>query len=332
MAFLADREDDELLGGGDEDDDGFAAGPSTGGPVTDFFGDDNDALAFDDGGGGGDDDGMGFGDGGADEMDIDGDDEGVFGGSGGPMGGARGPTVLAPFDPSRQHAGGDGLVMAMVGDKEGGSMMLDYFDQGFKNWAGPEHWKLRRVTKKRECRDKQKASGVLTMRFSGSFPADTMTAAPSGGEIKQRKEKVAFSIDFESDDVPPIKDLFTPAPRSAISMASSRVVAKGRKKASAKAEEPKEDHLLPDDMHFTSRELLTLFLKPKFFLKMRRQRTANDPLPVAEDGEVDGQFWAQAAAYQDGMDGGFDDYDDGSKTFVIWGLCLFLADRVPSHH
>lgn len=33
--------------------------------------------------------------------------------------------------------------------------------------------------------------------------------------------------------------------------------------------------------------------------------------PVAEDGEVDGQFWAQAA--QGGMDGGFDDYDDGSE-------------------
>lgn len=191
MAFLADREDDELLGGGDEDDDGFAPGPSTGGPVTDFFGDDNDALAFDDGGGGGDD-GMGFGDGGADDMDIDGDDEGVFGGSGGPMAGARGPTVLAPFDPSRQHAGGDGLVMAMVGDKEGGSMMLDYFDQGFKNWAGPEHWKLRRVTKKRECGDKQKASCILTVRIVWlvSSGHDDSSTFGQRGQTTQGKSRV----------------------------------------------------------------------------------------------------------------------------------------------
>lgn len=142
MAFLADRDDDD----GGEDDDEPMAGPSSGGgPVADFFGDD-DALAFDDGGGDG-----GFGDGGADDMDVDVDgSEGMFGA----INGGGGSTVLAPFDPTRQLAGGGGTVMAMVGDKEGSSMMLDYFDQGFKNWAGPEHWKLRRVTKKSKSRQR----------------------------------------------------------------------------------------------------------------------------------------------------------------------------------
>lgn len=54
-----------------------------------------------------------------------------------------GPTV--PFDPTKS-TGSNGLVMAM---DDGEAMMLDYFDQGFlKNWAGPEHWKLRRAIKR----------------------------------------------------------------------------------------------------------------------------------------------------------------------------------------
>jgi condensin complex subunit 2 len=41
--------------------------------------------------------------------------------------------------------------MAMMDpDAEGGTM--DYFDKNvLKNWAGPEHWKLRKVIRKREC-------------------------------------------------------------------------------------------------------------------------------------------------------------------------------------
>ncbi|KAI0283714.1 condensin complex subunit 2/barren [Russula aff. rugulosa BPL654] len=47
------------------------------------------------------------------------------------------------FDPraSDEHA----LIMAMTGD--GG--MLDYFDQSLlKNWAGPQHWKLRKAVRR----------------------------------------------------------------------------------------------------------------------------------------------------------------------------------------
>jgi condensin complex subunit 2 len=39
------------------------------------------------------------------------------------------------------------LILAMT--EEEGSGMMDYFDQTFlKNWAGPEHWKLRKVVRK----------------------------------------------------------------------------------------------------------------------------------------------------------------------------------------
>ena len=62
-------------------------------------------------------------------------------------GGPRPVGVYEPFDPRRIPNERD-LVMAMTGaDGEGG--MMDYFDQGFmKNWAGPEHWKLRKPVRK----------------------------------------------------------------------------------------------------------------------------------------------------------------------------------------
>jgi condensin complex subunit 2 len=52
------------------------------------------------------------------------------------------------FDP-RRAPNERALVMAMTnGDGEGG--MLDYFDQSLlKNWAGPEHWKLRKTIRRR---------------------------------------------------------------------------------------------------------------------------------------------------------------------------------------
>ena len=53
-----------------------------------------------------------------------------------------------PFDPSRMPSERD-IIMAMTEAGANGSS-LDYFDQTFlKNWAGPEHWKLRKVVRRR---------------------------------------------------------------------------------------------------------------------------------------------------------------------------------------
>lgn len=73
--------------------------------------------------------------------------------------GSTGPTgdgdtrngQFVPFDPSRAPNERD-LVMAMT-DADGDTGTMDYFDQNFmKNWAGPEHWKLRKVARRSECR------------------------------------------------------------------------------------------------------------------------------------------------------------------------------------
>lgn len=63
------------------------------------------------------------------------------------MDGGAGQGPVEPFDP-RRATGGRDLVMSMDG---GGEQMFDYFDQklGGKNWAGPEHWKMRRVVAKK---------------------------------------------------------------------------------------------------------------------------------------------------------------------------------------
>jgi condensin complex subunit 2 len=58
-------------------------------------------------------------------------------------------AAFVPFD-SRRVPNERDLVMAMT-DADGDGGMMDYFDQNFlKNWAGPEHWKLRKVVRRRK--------------------------------------------------------------------------------------------------------------------------------------------------------------------------------------
>ncbi|KAG8623225.1 hypothetical protein KVT40_008201 [Elsinoe batatas] len=130
--------------------------------------------------------------------------------------------------------------------------ILSYFDSALaKNWAGPEHWKIRRV------KDLSKPS-----------------PAPA-----KRKEKEPFEIDFLSPMTQSLADvLYTPATsNSTISLPKTQWRSKTR-------------NLLPDDKHFNSRSLLTLFLKPKARLGARRARSsAAQPSPSAD---VDEQYWA----------------------------------------
>jgi condensin complex subunit 2 len=77
-------------------------------------------------------------------------DDNDYSGSGGEGGQPVAGSAFVPFDPRRVPNERD-LVMAMTGDGEEGSGMMDYFDQNFlKNWAGPEHWKLRKVVRRRK--------------------------------------------------------------------------------------------------------------------------------------------------------------------------------------
>lgn len=88
----------------------------------------------------------------------------------------------------------------------------------------------------------------------------------------RREKKEAFRIDFLTPSEKDVKtlsnELFAPVTRGAgITLPNYGTVKSTAKKGGRgrKAKEEKRDtHTLPDDMHFSSRQLVTLFLKPKF--------------------------------------------------------------------
>lgn len=140
------EDDDESVagvdfGGGDMADapmdiDGGYGGEMNAGDTQDFFVGDQAV---------GDDYGGGF-DAGLDEgTPVDGETQEETSGA------AQGPRLggFEPFDPRRAPNERD-LILAMTEPGANGSS-LDYFDQTFlKNWAGPEHWKLRKVIRRRK--------------------------------------------------------------------------------------------------------------------------------------------------------------------------------------
>ncbi|RDX48261.1 barren [Lentinus brumalis] len=236
----------------------------------------------------------------------DGDNASVNG-SDGAQGESRPTGPFVPFDPRRVPNERE-MVMAINEDGEG---MMNYFDQSYlKNWAGPEHWKLRKVTRRTDATEA--AASRPKREKKEAFKIDFLT--PVEEDLKSRKNKL-FAAPARGGNT-------LPAPGKA------KRGARGKKAKSKDKEEKRNNQTLPDDMHFSSKQLVTLFLKPKFSLKMRGQRGRPDGGP---QGEIDEAFWAQAAANQAGpsgegadesesVDGGgipfatqffHDDYDDG---------------------
>lgn len=158
--------------------------------------------------------------------------------------------------------------------------ILGFFDQALqKNWSSAEHWRIRKIK-------------------DVNRPA---------GEAKKRKEKEPFEIDFGAPIDSNLNDLLSnqASSNSAISMPKKDWKAKSK-------------NLLPDDKHFNSKSLLSLFLKPKARLSQKRGgfgsrvgtfgNVQQDDVP---NGDMDEAFWAnRQAPIDDGdtvMPGG--DYD-----------------------
>jgi condensin complex subunit 2 len=110
-----------------------------------------------------------------------------------------------------------------------------------------------------------------------SFPADASEVAASK---PRREKKEAFRIDFLTPSEKDVKtlsnELFAPVTRGAgITLPNYGTVKSTAKKGGRgrKTKEEKRDtHTLPDDMHFSSRQLVTLFLKPKFSVGIQTPR------------------------------------------------------------
>jgi condensin complex subunit 2 len=162
--------------------------------------------------------------------------------------------------------------------------ILNYFDKALqKNWAGPEHWKIRRV--------KDAAKALNT-------PAT------------KRKEKEPFEIDFAAPMSQALADSLYTSATSSSSISLPKVQWRSKTR-----------NLLPDDKHFNSRQLLRLFLKPKAMIGSRRTGTSGQSRPAEDlpNGEIDENYWArqelnQAPADDDAPQGNYDaDFfqDDG---------------------
>ena len=173
--------------------------------------------------------------------------------------------------------------------------ILKYFDNALqKNWAGPEHWRIKRIKD--------------SSRGSTSLPA------PSS----RKKEKEAFEIDFASPLDPALAELiYTPASSaSAISLPKAQRVSKTR-------------NLLPDDKHFNSRQLVRLFLKPRARIGALHPGSKKRPLnPVTsteprEREEVDQAFWAQQAHHAP------DAHDDQQEPKGNYDADFFQDDGLP---
>lgn len=160
--------------------------------------------------------------------------------------------------------------------------IMSYFDNALhKDWAGPEHWRIRRI------KDSSK---------------------PAGSAPTKRKEKEPFEIDFLSPLTPSlVETIYTPA-------ASNTTISLPKAQWKSKTK-----NLLPDDKHFNSRQLLRLFLKPKARMGSRRNGLGSkrvyggvqtDSVP---EGEPDEAYWARkenidraTGPIEDGPQGNYD--------------------------
>lgn len=146
--------------------------------------------------------------------------------------------------------------------------LLAYFDETLrKNWAGPEHWKVQRL------------KGVVP---DGQSDTD---AAPKKRTPAAKKQETF--IDFFTDDGEVDESIFADG-------GSATMLPKTQWKS-------KNKNLLPDDTHFSSKNLIRLFLRPNStFVPSRLSNNNNNnnsgrdlqSNAVGGDAEVDENFWA----------------------------------------
>ncbi|KAF9392770.1 hypothetical protein CPB97_010146 [Podila verticillata] len=153
---------------------------------------------------------------------------------------------------------------------KGSTDIYSYFDAALmRNWAGPEHWKLRRIPK-----DKNSAAAVTTI-----------DGVPVEEGPKKRSAKEPLVINFLDAEEVDEDEIFAPAEASSLMFTASN-----------EAENRKSKHVLPDDVHFSSKQLLRMFMKPSFIIKSKNRQQGYRP--KGEEPESynltfpDEQFWA----------------------------------------
>ncbi|KAA8897721.1 hypothetical protein TRICI_006684 [Trichomonascus ciferrii] len=187
-----------------------------------------------------------------------------------------------------------GMNTTMVPSKD----LMSYFDETLKkNWAGPQHWKIQKIR-------------------AGSLLEDTTFTETNTTSRKKQpaKEKEPFYIDFLSDDHEVDESVIFAEGGTSINIPRTQWKSKGK-------------HLLPDDKHFTSKNLVKLFLKPKGTI--RNSKIFGSQEPLQGDVDADEHFWAnhyqQAINSDDQVEGNYDanffqgDDDEGALPLADFG-------------
>lgn len=127
------------------------------------------------------------------------------------------------------------IVTGHVLDQE----LMSYFDKTMKDtWRGPEHWRVAAFKKHKN------------FDTPNSNKSRATTPQPDAAQPK-RKRKEHITIDFFKDeDEDYIEDIFQPAKKAAPILRSPDSI------------DTTDYHLLPDDIQFNSKKLVTLFIKP----------------------------------------------------------------------
>ncbi|KAJ1847293.1 hypothetical protein LPJ73_004291 [Coemansia sp. RSA 2703] len=186
------------------------------------------------------------------------------------------------------HGGGQ-LTFAMAEDEDN---LLSYFDTKLsKSWAGPSHWRLpisRAAMHKQQQQQQQGAENEA----SG---AEDPEAAK-----RKRADKQLFFTDFLNGPDVSSEALFaTPTRASMITMSKKAAMS--------------QDHTLPEDVHFSSKNLFNLLLKPRLKFNPRRTR-AQVSVPNASGG-ADGAIGGALGSGTDNYGGFVVDGDDVGHVF-----------------
>ena len=191
---------------------------------------------------------------------------------------------------SRGDSVADELISAMGGlELKESNDMFSYFDNAFmKKWAGPEHWRMRRVI---PSTDKTKGND-----------GPTKVAKVGRSEAKQAL------IDFhDPSNIPDEKTLFKCPANPRTLLQNKTAIGEGKGTASCGG---RDNYLLPNDLHFNSKQLLRLFTKPRCSIRFRKTN-ARAAVNVKDEAEIDSTFWAAqtttAVTDQSGHDDAYSD-------------------------
>lgn len=89
--------------------------------------------------------------------------------------------------------------------------------------------------------------------------------AKGKGRSKGEPQKIDFLTPSEKSLKEMAEELFAPPGKGqSINLPGTAGNKRGAKRKKGANATKKDEHLLPDDMHFSSKQLVTLFLKPKF--------------------------------------------------------------------